>query len=73
MFRCLAFCLEVPTLKLFIVEWLLLLCPQTWPDLEEKLHKMFVTFAVDTKAYTRPVTSISRKEGKVSHGIIPGV
>ena len=42
------------------------LCYQIWPDLKENLHNFFVTFPVDAKSYIRPVTSMSKKEIKVS-------
>ena len=38
---------------------------EIWPDLKDSLHKYFVTFPVDARAYARPVTSISKKEMKV--------
>lgn len=42
------------------------LVTELWPDLAESLHKYFVTFPLDAKTYNRPLTTVSRKEIKVS-------
>ena len=39
---------------------------EVWPDMEGKVYDHFVTFPTDARAYQRPVTSLSKKEVRVS-------